>query len=107
LLRRTHFISRSRGGCAVNPVVIARSDSDEAIQLLREPPWIASLTLAMTTQEIVLAARALHPSLRGAIATKQSSFSRKAPWIASLTLAMTTQEIVLAARERPRFEGGE
>jgi hypothetical protein len=28
-------------------------------------------------------------SLRGAVATKQSSFPRKPPWIASLTLAMT------------------
>src|SRR5262249_34631391 len=37
-------------------LVIARSDSDEAIQTPRRPPWIASLTLAMTKRKIILAA---------------------------------------------------
>jgi hypothetical protein len=37
-------------------------------------------------------------SLRGALATKQSSFLFAAPWIASLALAMTTTIVV--TRER-------
>jgi hypothetical protein len=36
------------------PLVIARRDSDGAIQLPRKPPWIASLTLAMTPWKILL-----------------------------------------------------
>jgi hypothetical protein len=36
-------------------LVIARSDNDEAIQILAQACWIASLTLAMTQTKIVLA----------------------------------------------------
>ena len=32
----------------LGPLVIARSNSDEAIQILAQANWIASLTLAMT-----------------------------------------------------------
>ena len=47
-------------------VVIARSGSDEAIQMTRQPLWIASLTLAMTKRKIVLAARSTpSPRVRG------------------------------------------
>ena len=47
-------------------LVIARSGSDEAIQLPRKPPWIASLALAMTKRKIVLAARSTpSPRVRG------------------------------------------
>jgi hypothetical protein len=53
--------------------------------------WIAGSSPAMTPRFV-----ALSSSLRGANATKQSSFPRKL-WIASLSLAMTTRKTDLAA----------